>query len=122
MTDTIEIPACLDDMTADDRRFVEFAAAWMDRERRSEEMRAKLAPIDASYVPASYGDQLTAAELGGIGNLLFGAAGILRRIAMLPNGTIDAYPEWERAVIDAAETKAAAEACWAEQARRSAEA
>lgn len=83
-----------------------------------EAMRAKLGPVEAGYVPASYGDSLSAAELGCIGNMLAGAAGILRRIAMLPDGTLDVYPEWQRAATDACELDAAAEACWAERQRR----
>lgn len=116
------IPTMVDPlkMTDQQRFFVEDAAHAIEQVRFYDEMEAKLGPIQEAHVPFPYGTPLSAADLGGIGNLLMGARGIIHLIAMLPEETRErlGYPEWERAAVDAAEMKAAAEACYAERQRR----
>ncbi len=107
-----------EDMRPEDRRFIEHMAATIQQRRFFDEMEAKLRPIQEAHVPFPYGDCAFTDALGHIGNLLMGAAHILGCVAMLPDGTLSAYPEWQQAAVDAAEMKAAAEACYAERQRR----
>lgn len=116
--DTVEVPAHVEDMTPEDRLFVEFLADQIDQERRRERMHAKVDPVEQAHRTFPYHEFGSFADtLGHIGNLLMGAAGILRDIAMLPEGTFRGYPEWQIAARDAAEMKAAAEQCYAEHDR-----
>ncbi len=105
-------------MTEGERLWIELAASHIRDLRLYDEMEEKLVPVQEAYRTATYRDPDGDLALGLVGNLLMGACAIIERIAMMPNGSHPAYPEWERAATDAAEMRAAAKACYAEHDRR----